>query len=650
VNKLIRQLTLPASLLLAWVSTHAATLTVQTDQPGAQLNRAMWGIFFEDINFGADGGLYAEMVKNRGFEFPDPMMGWIKIFNNVAHGQVSIRNDNPFNAANPHYLRLDSVGTNSFGVANEGFRGMGVKKGESYNFSVQARNVTGAPALRIDLYSGDGEILDTVRIRNFSSDWKAYAAVLHPKVTDDGARLYVQIEGKGGVDLDVISLFPERTWKNRPGGLRADMVQALADLHPGFLRFPGGCIVEGATLDKRYQWKNTLGPVDERPLLINRWNTEFTHRPTPDYFQSFGLGFFEYFQLCEDIGAAPLPILNCGMACQFNSGELCPLDELGPYIQDALDLVEFANGPVDSVWGARRAAMGHPAPFNLKMMGIGNEQWGQQYIDRYAKFAAAIKAKYPDLQLVSAAGPSPDDDRFKFAWPKLRELHADIVDEHCYAKPEWFLGNTHRYDSYDRNGPKVFFGEYAAQSDQVVSVKNRNNLECALAEAACMTGLERNGDVVRMASYAPLFANTEAWQWTPDLIWVNSLAVCLTPDYFVQKMFANNPGDATVPLQLSAPDGARLYASATRDNTAGEVILKVVNAGTNAMKVKLQFAGAKKITAPITVTMLSGAPAGENSFSDPGKIVPKETRLKKSAPDFNYSFPANSFTILRLKL
>ena len=369
---------------------------------------------------------------------------------------------------------------------------MGVSKTEAYDFSAQIRGVDGAPVLRLQLYGGDGTLLDSVGLTNFSSGWKKYTATLHPKDTDPTARLAVVLDGKGIVDIDMVSLFPRHTWKNRPGGLRADMVQALADMKPGFLRFPGGCIVEGSVLNLRYQWKKTIGPVEERPLLINRWNTEFVHRPTPDYYQSFGLGFYEYFQLCEDIGAQPLPILNCGMACQFNSGELCPLDDLGPYIQDALDLIEFANGPATSTWGAKRAAMGHPAPFNLKMLGVGNEQWGQQYIDRYTLFAKALKAKYPEIQLVSAAGPSPDDSRFKFAWPKLRELHADIVDEHCYDKPDWFFNNTHRYDNYDRNGPKVFMGEYAAQSDAVVSVKNRNNLECALAEAAYMTGLERN--------------------------------------------------------------------------------------------------------------------------------------------------------------
>jgi alpha-N-arabinofuranosidase len=526
-----------------------------------------------------------------------------------------------------------------------------VKLGEAYNFSAQVRNVSGTPTLRIDLYSGDGEILDTVRLKGFSFGWKKYTAVLHPKSTDAKAKLYVQIEGKGGLDLDVISLFPEHTWKDRPSGLRADMVQALADLHPGFLRFPGGCIVEGSTLAGRYQWKKTIGPVDERPLLINRWNKEFTHRPAPDYYQSFGLGFFEYFQLCEDIGASPLPILNCGMACQFNSGELCPIDELGPYIQDALDLIEFANGPATSEWGAKRAAMGHPEPFHLKMMGVGNEQWGQQYIDRYTKFAEAIKTKYPDIQLVSAAGPSPDDDRFKFAWPKLRELHADIVDEHCYANPSWFFDNTHRYDNYDRNGPKVFFGEYAAQSVAIVSVKNRNNLECALSEAACMTGLERNGDVVHMASYAPLFANVDAWQWTPDLIWVNTLGVCLTPNYYVQKLFANNAGDETVPVKLDMAGGAKLYASATRDYASGDTILKVVNGANVSAEVKLDFTGPQKIASSAAVFTLAGnSGSDENTFADPNKILPEESQLEITAPQFNHTFPANSLTVLRLKI
>src|ERR1039457_7128127 len=384
--KIRQSLSLLLLLMASPLANAGAVVSVRTDQPGARINPAMWGVFFEDINFGADGGLYAEMVKNRGFEFPDPLTGWSKLSPSKARGQLSIHDENPFNAANPHYLRIESEGRDLFGLANEGFRGLGVKQGEAYNFSAQIRQTSGTPKLRVELYSSDGALLDTVRLENFSGDWKKVTAVLHPQDTDAKAKLYVLVDGKGAVDVDMISLFPEHTWKNRPGGLRADMVQMLADMKPGFMRFPGGCIVEGSELARRYQWKKTIGPVEERQLLINRWNYEFLHRPTPDYFQSFGLGFFEFFQLCEDIGAQPLPILNCGMACQFNSGELCPLDQLGPYIQEALDLIEFANGPATSEWGAKRAAMGHPEPFNLKLLGIGNEQWDQQYIDRYILF------------------------------------------------------------------------------------------------------------------------------------------------------------------------------------------------------------------------------------------------------------------------
>ena len=635
----------------AGVAAQPAAITVHLDQTGVSLNHAMWGVFFEDINFGADGGLYAEMIKNRGFEFPDAMMGWSKLSPSKVRGSMAIRTDAPFDTANPHYLHMESEGTDLFGVANEGFRGMGVKQGAAYNFSLQVRNVSGAPGLRAELYSSDGTLLDTVRLSKFSDHWEKRTAVLHPNATDARAKLYVLLDGKGAVDIDFVSLFPADTWKGRPGGLRADMVQALADMHPGFVRFPGGCIVEGSELDKRYEWKNTIGPVEERRLKINRWNYEFLHRPTPDYYQSFGLGFFEFFQLCEDIGARPLPILNCGMACQFNSGELCPLDELQPYIQDALDLIEFANGPADSTWGSRRAAMGHANPFGLTMLGVGNEQWGQQYIDRYAKFAAAIKAKYPDVKLVAAAGPDPADGRFKFAWDKLRELHADIVDEHCYARPDWFFNNTHRYDAYDRTGPHVFMGEYAAQSDHTVSVKNRNNLGSAVAEAAYMTGLERNGDVVQMASYAPLFANTEAWQWTPDLIWVDSLNICRTPNYYVQMLFAQNAGDATVPLQMDTPNETMLFASAALDHASGDTILKVVNGAAQPAAAQMNFNGLPAQTKRAAVTVLAGAsPTDENSIAGPDKISPQLSTLNLTGPQLDFTFPGNSLTILRLKM
>ncbi len=644
--------------LLAGVTTAlpaAPTITIQAGQPGAKINPAMWGIFFEDINFGADGGLYAELVKNRSFEFPDPLMGWIKISPSLAHGELSVRDDDPFDVANPHYVRISSGGTAPFGLSNEGFRGMGVRKGEAYDFSAQIRGVEGSPRLAIKLFGGDGTLLDSVTLDGFGSGWKKYTATLHPNDTDGKARLEVVLANKGTVDVDMVSLFPENTWKDRPGGLRADMAKALADMHPGFMRFPGGCIVEGSVLARRYQWKNTIGPIEDRHLLIDRWNYEFEHRPTPDYFQTFGLGFFEYFQLCEDIGSEPLPILNCGMACQFNSGELCPVDQLEPYIQDALDLVEFANGPTNTTWGARRAALGHPEPFHLKMMGVGNEQWGPQYMERYKKFAEALKGKYPDIQLVAAAGPDPGDERFKFAWEQLRKMHADIIDEHCYAKPEWFFANSHRYDHYDRNGPKVFMGEYAAQSVGVVSTKNKNDLECALAEAAYMTGLERNADVVRMASYAPLFANTEAWQWTPDMLWVDSLRVYPTPNYYVQQLFGRNRGDEVLPTELdgietSAEGRQSLYASATHDDDSNDTIIKVVNPEGAAAATDIKLAGLSGVQSEGRAIVVAGDEPDEvNPIGAPKKVSPVQSTFDNAAADFSYTFPPYSVTVLRVK-
>lgn len=561
-KQLTRKLCLAVlAVTLPAISNAQVSLTVKAGEPGAKINPAMWGLFFEDINLGADGGLYAELVKNRSFEFPDAMMGWSRPVPVTKSGKAEIRTGTPFNGANPHYLRFRSEGDPGTRISNEGFRGIGVKAGESYDFSAAARLVDGKSVLRVELVGATGSVLATARLTTIPEKWGKLTATLRANATDSKARLDLILEDQGAVDLDMVSLFPAKTWKDRPGGLRADMVQLLADLKPGFFRFPGGCIVEGNVLTNRYQWKTTIGPVEERKLIINRWNFEFRHRPTPDYYQSFGLGFFEYFQLCEDIGAEPLPILNCGMACQFNSGQLVPMDELDPYIQDALDLIEFANGPVTSTWGAKRAAMGHPEPFNLKMLGVGNEQWGPQYVERFVAFARVLKAKHPEIELIGDSGPSPEDERYDFLWPKMVEVKADIVDQHCYANPVWFFTRANRYDNYDRNGPKVFFGEYAAQSDKIVSVENENNWECALSEAAFMTGMERNADVVRMASYAPLFGHADGWQWRPNLIWVDNLRSYGTPNYHVQAIYAQNRGDVVLPVKLNNPDEVPLPAT-----------------------------------------------------------------------------------------
>lgn len=665
--RLLQPLALAAVTTFTALAASPITLTVAVDRPGAPVSPTMWGVFFEDINGGADGGLYAELVKNRSFDFTDPLMGWHRVVEGDASGTLTVTNAQPRSAANPRYLSL--VGScGGFGVANEGFAGIGVKAGESYRFSVLARApeatvICGCgkqhwkllpPPVRVELVSTTGTVLAHARLKGLAPAWKEHTATLRPKVTDPRARLRLVLEQGGEVHLDMISLFPTKTWKNRPGGLRADLVQMLADLKPGFVRFPGGCIVEGRYLSTRYQWKTTIGPIEERKLIINRWNDEFKHRPAPDYFQTFGLGFFEYFQMCEDIGAEPLPILNCGMACQFNSNELVPLHQLDPYIQDALDLIEFANGPVTSTWGAKRAAMGHPKPFRLKLLGVGNEQWGPQYIERYTVFAKALKAKHPEVQLIASAGPGPEDERFHYLWPRLRELNADIIDEHCYATPDWFLDNSARYDRYDRTGPKVFMGEYAAQSVKTVSPDNRNNWECALAEAAFLTGLERNGDVVTLSSYAPLFGHEERWQWRPNLIWLDNLQVYGTPNYYVQQAFSRNRGDRLLPVGLEGPlptanGKPRLYASAVYDAKAGEVVLKVVNATPAQQSVDVTLEGVAKVKGQANVMVLTaGSLKDENSLAEPRKVAPEESRLAVNGPLFAHTFPPQSLTVLRL--
>src|SRR5262245_12942753 len=640
--------------------TQSNVITVQVDRPGAAISPTLFGLFFEDINFGADGGLYPERVKNRSFEFPDPMMGWKRLARGEAKGALQVydagsRTGRP----NAHYLQIKSETGGGFGVTNEGFRGMGVEQGKEYLFSVLARVASDAPpAMRVEVEDADGKKLGDAVISlsastKTSAEWKTHTAVFRPTATSGKTRLNLLLDGPGKVDVDQISLYPKETWKSRPNGLRADLVQLLSDMKPGFLRFPGGCIVEGRHLETRYQWKTTVGDLTDRRLIVNRWNTEFRHRPAPDYYQSFGIGFYEYFLLSEDIGAEPMPILNCGMACQFNSSELAPLDDLGHYIQDALDLIEFANGSVATAWGRKRAAMGHPAPFNLKMIGVGNEQWGPQYVERYERFARAIKTKYPKITLVTSAGPSPNDERFKYLWGEMRRLKADIVDEHYYMPPKWFRDNVGRYDDYPRTGPKIFAGEYAAQSaGRGGQPENRNDWECAMSEAAFMTGLERNADVVLMSSYAPLFAHVDAWQWTPNLIWFDSLRSYGTPNYDVQKLFSVNRGSRILPVQLngSAKNGQQnLFASASIDDLTGEVILKIVNTEAASREIRVNLAGAAKVGSTGKAFILAGAELkAENSLDEPRKIAPVEREIAVSSGEFSFTLASNSLSVLRI--
>lgn len=535
-----------ASSLPASANAADVTIRVNTAEPSHRISPRLIGAFFEDINFGADGGLSAELVKNGSFEIGPALMGW------KAEGEglsVTVERDAPLSAANPSYLRLRGEGEGA--IVNSGYRGIGVHADAPLAIGFYSRSEAGKSAeVTATLVAEDGTKLAEERFQIEGSDWRRHESQLTPTKTVAKARLEFRISGAGPVDLDVVSLSPVATWRDRPRGLRHDIVELLADLKPAFFRFPGGCIVEGSQLKNRYQWKTTIGSPEERRSLVNRWNTEFAHRLTPDYYQSFALGFFEYFQLSEDIGAEPLPIISCGMACQFNSGELVPLEELQPYIQDALDLIEFANGPVDSEWGAKRAAMGHPEPFNLRLLGVGNEQWGAEYFERYERFAEVLQREHPEIELVSTSGPFPSGRHFDYAWPLLRKLGVPIVDEHCYAMPDWFLREAHRFDGYDRKGPQVFMGEYAAQSVQIASPHNRNNLRCAIAEAAFLTGVERNSDVVTMSAYAPLLAHEEAWQWRPNLIWFDNLRSYVTPSYHVQRLFSHHRGDVSLPTEV----------------------------------------------------------------------------------------------------
>jgi alpha-N-arabinofuranosidase len=505
-----------------------------------------------------------------------------------------------------------------------------------YHFSVMARQSTGSSLkMRIELLDSGSKVIGKTNLSPDVNVWKKYTVNFTSSATDSKAKLNIWFEGKGSMDLDMISLFPDDTWKNRPGGLRADLVQLLADLKPGFLRFPGGCIVD-------------------RQMIVNRWNTEFKHRLTPDYFQTFGLGFFEYFQLAEDIGAEPLPILSCGMACQFNTAELVPLDQLDPYVQDALDLIEFANGSADSKWGKVRVQMGHQAPFNLKMIGVGNEQWGPQYIERYVVLAKAIKEKYPEIKIVSGTGPSPDGKFFEYAATELKELHAEIVDEHYYASPEWFLQHADRYDNYDRNSYNIFAGEYAAQSKLTCSPDNRNNWKCALAEAAFMTGLERNADVVNLCSYAPLFAHVEGWQWTPDLIWFDNLKSFGTTNYYVQKMFSNNKGMQVLPMlqenkPLTGQEG--LYASAAFDQYSNEIILKLVNSTDKAQTANILLDGVKKLAPKGKIIVLRSDDLNTvNSLEQPTLVSPVEQEMVIKGKTVDPVLAPYSFSIVKLKV
>lgn len=636
-------------------------LTVQTTKPGAAIPSTMYGIFFEDINFGADGGLYAELVKNRSFEFtPNALTGW------EAYGKVSIRNDGPFER-NPHYARLESAGHGDWwtGLQNEGFFGIAVKKNAEYRFSVWARVPDGrAQVLRVQLcepYSSEEHQEFVSRdLKVDSKEWKKYILTLKsPRTTADARlRLFLCDEngrsGTGVCDVEHVSLFPTDTWKGHENGMRRDIAQALYDMRPGVFRFPGGCIVEGVTLDNRYQWKHTVGPVENRPLNKNRWESTFTYRHYPDYFQSYGLGFYEYFLLSEEFGAEPLPVLNVGMCCQYQNWNAdhahapATVEGLQEYIDDCIDLIEFANGPVTSKWGKVRADMGHPEPFNMKYLGIGNEQWDDYYFKRVKIIADAVRKAHPEIKIIGTSGPNAEGGEFDRGWVAMKEQQVDLVDEHYYRPIDWFKNEWQRYDRYDRTGPKVFAGEWACHDRG----KKYNHAGATIYEAAFMTGLERNADIVEMATYAPLLAHVKGWQWRPDLIWFDNQRVARTTSYHVQALYAQNKGTHVLPLTNSnfpakGEDG--VLASAVLDKDKGEYIVKVVNTTDAPRAVSIRLEGAKRLGQTTVTTLDCSDYDLENTVDNPNAIVPQETEVKPQGNTIQTTVAGKHFAMYKIK-
>ena len=619
-----------ASAMTANAQTNV--MDINTKKVGAPVQNTMYGLFFEDINYAADGGLYGELIKNRSFEFPQSFMGW-QVF-----GKVQLKNDGPFERC-PHYVSLSDPGHKErrTGIQNEGYFGIGVVKGEQYRFTVWARAPKGKSAIRVQLIDqntmGEKQQFTEDKLEVSSSDWKQYEVIINAPRTFNKANLRIFLASANPVDLEHVSLFPVNTFKNRKNGMRRDIAQALADIHPGLLRFPGGCIVEGCDIDTRYQWKNTIRPVENRPLNQNRWEHTFDYRYFPDYYQSYGLGFFEFFQLSEDIGAEPLPVLNVGMACQFqnwnNEAAHVAIDELEPFIQDCLDLIEFANGDVTTEWGKIRAEMGHPEPFNMKYLGVGNEQWDKFYFERLKPFVAAIRAKYPDIKIVGTSGPDSEGEMFDLGWEAMKAQKSDLVDEHFYRPESWFLSHGLRYESYDRKGPKVFAGEYACHGKG----KKWNHFETSLYEAAFMTDLERNADVVYMTAYAPLLAHVDGWQWRPDLIWFDNTKMFKTVSYYVQQMYAQNKGTNVLPMTMdkkfiAGQEGQNgLFASSVYDKNSNEIIIKVINTGKTPQPVSINLNGIKGERSAQTITLTCNEMDAENSISQPDRIVPQNGTL-----------------------
>jgi alpha-L-arabinofuranosidase len=643
----------------------AATITVAASEPGKAISPDLIGVFFEDISYSADGGLYAELIQNRSFEYNSAeQLGWhaLTAWEPAARGDASgslvIDRGLPLHANNPHYVVVRAeVPGEGFGLLNHGFDGIPVRAGETYDVAFFVRqcymgeqwgpdsDIAGHPMpVTARLQTRDGRSLGETRFEIAGGDWHRAAGEIVATGTDDAAHFALLLHRRGGLALDEISLFPQKTFRGRKNGLRADLAQIIADLKPRFVRFPGGCVAHGNGLGNIYRWKDTVGPVEQRKGQPNLWG----------YHQSVGLGYFEYFQFCEDIGAMPLPVVAAGVCCQ-NSAHTpgrcqhgLPLAEMPAYIQDILDLVEWANGPADSKWGAVRAAAGHPRPFGLKYLGVGNEdKITPVFKERFRLIHDALLEKHPEIVVVGTSGPFAQGEDFELGWRFAAELSIPMLDEHYYVTPEWFWENLDRYDAYDRAGAKVYLGEYAAHEKD-----RRNTLRSAIAEAAYLTSLERNADIVRFSSYAPLFARRGQTRWSPDLVYFTNTAVYPSLNYEVQRLFGRHGGDRYLDTTILDPGASEprpsLAASAVRDSSTGDLVVKIVNGANSPRPLRVELPGLAPAARTATRTVLAGPdPCAANQDHLPPVAIPRTDTLAIS-PAFDYDAPANSLTVLRI--
>jgi len=632
------------------------TVSIEIDSKAlrVQVSPDLYGIFFEEINHAGEGGLYAEMIENRDFEIVNrpkgtrmlgynlrTPSGWAqgKWFGNELHGwrliteqsgiaTYHLDKNHPLNEQNPYFMKLvvRKNGTR-VGVSNNGFWGMHFQQNEMYHLSLYARTEGNSQFdLTAQLESAGGhKVYATAKIKQVGGDWKQYTCSLLPDATDANGRLTIYVEGSGTIGFDVVSLFPRKTFRNRPNGLRPDLVQMLVDLKPAFLRFPGGAIVGGLCLDNRIQWKHSIGNISQRKGTVNLWG----------YYTTNGLGFHEYLQLAEDLNADALWVCNPGFSDNYRGAEECRPEEVEAFVQEAMDALEYALGPVDSRWGSKRAANGHPDPFRLKYIEIGNEARGKLYDENYPQFYETIKAKYPDVTIISNQDQIP-------------RAPVEMVDHHKYGPPGSFFKAVNQYDEADRDGPYIYVGEYGVREGV-----GEGNLMAALSEAAYLIGLERNSDIVRMSSYAPLFYNVNDIAWPVNMIGFDSSRVFGRSSYYVQKLFSLNRPDEVLQTRVlpeKRPQDALVYALAGVDAKNHELVIKAVNRSESAIMAEISIKTQEKLGGQVKAILLGhDNPQAENSLDYPDKIVPQEELFSlKPTKKFEYRFQPYSLTVLRL--